>query len=702
MALVPVTVYGSSFTSTEVTFLSALADHSYTNGQLAIGNSSTGGVSFNTLTAGANITITNGNGSITIASSGSGGGGVTSVFTRTGAVVATSGDYTTAQVTESGNLYFTNARAQAAISLTTTGTSGAATFTGGTLNIPQYSGGGTTSPGGSNTQVQFNDSGAFGGAAGMVFNKTTNVLTITGAVDASTAGYFSQNGTRILMAQPSLFNTYVGNSGSSAATGSYNVSVGDAALTSLTSGFWNIGIGAQTLNAVASGFGNVAIGYQTLKSTTGNGSTAVGTQVLSSTTGSDNTGMGYNAVQNITSGGNNTGIGSNAGIGITTGGANTYIGRQTGLQQQTGSNNVAIGYQAALGNSINYNGNNDTFIGSFSGYNVATGSQYNAFLGYNAGKSLTTGTQNTWLGAAINNANLTTGSQNIVIGYDLSLPSATASGQLDIANFIYGTGLTGTGTTISGGSIGLGLKAPTAVLHLKAGTATASSAPLKFTSGINLTTPEDGAIEYNGTHFYGTIGTTRYQLDQQTGGGGSGTVTSASVVSANGFAGTVATATTTPAITITTSITGLLKGNGTAISAATAGTDYQAPITLTTTGTTGAATFASGTLNIPNYSSGSGGITRSINSISTATTGGATAATDYVYLVSGTTTFTLPTAVSNTNLYTVKNTGTATVTIATTSSQTVTVANNTALTTITVAPGDSYQIISNNTNWQVI
>jgi hypothetical protein len=67
-------------------------------------------------------------------------------------------------------------------------------------------------------------------------------------------------------------------------------------------------------------------------------------------------------------------------------------------------------------------------------------------------------------------------------------------------------------------------------------------------------------------------------------GKGSGTVTSASVVSANGFAGTVATATTTPAITLTTTITGLLKGNGTAISAAVANTDYMgvgAPITKT-------------------------------------------------------------------------------------------------------------------------
>jgi hypothetical protein len=58
---------------------------------------------------------------------------------------------------------------------------------------------------------------------------------------------------------------------------------------------------------------------------------------------------------------------------------------------------------------------------------------------------------------------------------------------------------------------------------------------------------------------------------------GVGTVTTVSVVSANGLAGSVANATTTPAITLSTSITGVLKGNGTAMSAATAGTDYVAP-----------------------------------------------------------------------------------------------------------------------------
>lgn len=44
-------------------------------------------------------------------------------------------------------------------------------------------GGGGGTPGGANTQVQFNDSGSFGGDAGFVYNKTTDVVTIVGRVD---------------------------------------------------------------------------------------------------------------------------------------------------------------------------------------------------------------------------------------------------------------------------------------------------------------------------------------------------------------------------------------------------------------------------------------------------------------------------------------------------------------------------------------
>jgi len=112
---------------------------------------------------------------------------------------------------------------------------------------------------------------------------------------------------------------------------------------------------------------------------------------------------------------------------------------------------------------------------------------------------------------------------------------------------------------------------------------------------------------------------------------GSGSVTSASVVSANGFAGTVATATTTPAITITTSITGVLKGNGTAISAATSGTDYSAGTSALATGivksttTTGALSIAVSGTDFCAATSGS-----SVLKGSSGNTTAATAGTDYV------------------------------------------------------------------------
>lgn len=61
--------------------------------------------------------------------------------------------------------------------------------------------------------------------------------------------------------------------------------------------------------------------------------------------------------------------------------------------------------------------------------------------------------------------------------------------------------------------LGVGTASPTAALHLRAGTATASTgAPLKFTSGTNLTTAEDGAVEYDGTNYFASVGSTRYTL----------------------------------------------------------------------------------------------------------------------------------------------------------------------------------------------
>jgi hypothetical protein len=133
------------------------------------------------------------------------------------------------------------------------------------------------------------------------------------------------------------------------------------------------------------------------------------------------------------------------------------------------------------------------------------------------------------------------------------------------------------------------------------------------------------------------------------GGGGSGTVTSVSVVTANGLAGTVATPTTTPAITLTTSVTGdVLKGNGTAISAATVtgtgGTIVESvsptlttpvlgtPTSVTLTNGTGLplTTGVTGTLPVGNGGTGvttSTGTGNTVLSVSPAFTGTPTAPT---------------------------------------------------------------------------
>ena len=119
--------------------------------------------------------------------------------------------------------------------------------------------------------------------------------------------------------------------------------------------------------------------------------------------------------------------------------------------------------------------------------------------------------------------------------------------------------------------------------------------------------------------------------------GNSGTVTSVSVVSANGLAGTVATATTTPAITLSTTITGILQGNGTAISAATTtgsgsvvlatspslttpALDTPSSVTLTNATGLPLTTGVTGTLAIANGGTGQTGAAAAFNALSPMTT----------------------------------------------------------------------------------
>lgn len=88
----------------------------------------------------------------------------------------------------------------------------------------------------------------------------------------------------------------------------------------------------------------------------------------------------------------------------------------------------------------------------------------------------------------------------------------TGSGNGD-AYWYNGNGVSGYGMILDYQSLNLGIYGgatiftPTAKAHISPGSATASTAPLKFTSGTNLTTAEAGAIEYDGTQLYETNST---------------------------------------------------------------------------------------------------------------------------------------------------------------------------------------------------
>jgi hypothetical protein len=195
-----------------------------------------------------------------------------------------------------------------------------------------------------------------------------------------------------------------------------------------------------------------------------------------------------------------------------------------------------------------------------------------------------------------------------------TVSNPTTSPSITLSTTVTGV-LKGDGTTVSAAVANTDYLTPpsgTALQKANSGGALANAVlNTDYQGPIALTTVgTSGASTFNGTTL---------NIPQYAAGAGTGTVTSASVVSANGFAGTVATATTTPAITLTTSISGVLKGSGGALAAAVANTDFQSPISLTTSGSTGAATLVSNVLNIPNYS-----VAGTVTSVATGTglTGG--------------------------------------------------------------------------------
>ncbi len=214
----------------------------------------------------------------------------------------------------------------------------------------------------------------------------------------------------------SLRNVFLGHAGTANTTGNWNTAIGDAAMENNTTGFSNTAVGVNALRNNYSGSGNTALGMQALATNyDGHSNTAVGEYALNiNSSGYYNTAQGYRTLYNNSNGSYNTAFGSD-----------------TLLYNSSGNNNVVMGYQAGYGVNNNSNSNN-------------------IFLGYKAAD------------------NVATGSNNIVLGYDIDLPSASSNNQLVIGNLIYGTGINGTGTTLSSGNIGIGTSSPSSKFHVVA------------------------------------------------------------------------------------------------------------------------------------------------------------------------------------------------------------------------------------------
>jgi len=160
-----------------------------------------------------------------------------------------------------------------------------------------------------------------------------------------------------------------------------------------------------------------------------------------------------------------------------------------------------------------------TNVAYFSGLNVQNGTVTN---GYD------------YFASELNSMNITTLPPTMTNHYGFFMEACTK------ATNNYGVYINGNQINFMNGRLGLGNNNPSAILHIKAGTATAGTAPLKFTSGTNLGTAETGAMEYNGTNlFFTRTGTTRESIFTGV-SGATAPATTAGVVITN-FYGTSAT-----------------------------------------------------------------------------------------------------------------------------------------------------------------
>ena len=343
-----------------------------------------------------------------------------------------------------------------------------------------------------------------GGDVGIGTSSPDSALSVSGSghftdgVDIDSGSNYEQGGTPILFTSSGASTTdgtiILGQgAGLNLATStslpsiSGNIAIGYQALQIATSSGSNTAIGYTAMNYNTSGRRNTAVGWSALwTNNTGQENTAIGYEaLLTNVIGSSNTAVGFNALDFLDGGGGanpnggqnsngvggsfNTALGDGAMGSTLTGSNNVAVGYQALFKDFSATNTVAVGYQAGSGDSVIGDANQGgTYVGYEAGRVLQTASDFNTLIGYQAGKTMTTGTKNIVIGPDTSGSgtrSITSGSNNIIVGIDINAESLTGSNQLNIGNILFGSGLTGTGSTVAG-LIGIGTTTPASKLEV--------------------------------------------------------------------------------------------------------------------------------------------------------------------------------------------------------------------------------------------
>ena len=453
-------------------------------------------------------------------------------------------------IKDEGNFIISN---PAFINFTGSGVSASVNGAGVDVYIP---GGGVGTPGGDNTQIQFNGGGVFSGSSNFTFISSSNIVNLTGsmivsgAISASfgpnTVGFYGTASwaqsasysdtssfsftsslayTASFVTASNVWGIFGSSSVDSASFASSSISASYAETASFVLNPYPINVTGSSLYSVApvAGVPNIPVANNSIFFGNGAG--------FGAPLAANSNFLGYQAGYNSAFVSNANFIGYFAGRDATYSNNSNFIGYRAGFHATASTNSNFIGTTAGE-EAINAQESN--FIGYYAGYQ-ATDAQKSNFIGYTVGRSASNASYSNFLGysagdyavnashsiligsrAGYNNlvtANNSVGPNNIILGTNITLPPASKD-SINIGGLIFATGshsdflAVNPLPTPAGGNVGINIYPPLYNFHVSG---TVAFPNLTTSSQVNVVVIDTAS------------GQLYYTASNAIGGGGGGT-----------------------------------------------------------------------------------------------------------------------------------------------------------------------------------